>query len=129
MFAKVFFQIFESSISDDYLVRHVFMDLLVLSDEDGVVDKTSKAISRITNVPLEVVEMAIAKLCAPDPQSRTPDHDGRRLVLIDENRDWGWKIVNYLKYRQIRDEEARRISNRSYKRDQRAKEKAEALQS
>ena len=129
MFAKVFFQIFESSISDDYLVRHVFMDLLVLSDEDGVVDKTSKAISRITNVPLEVVEMAISKLCAPDPQSRTPDHDGRRLVLIDENRDWGWKIVNYLKYRQIRDEEARRISNRSYKRDQRAKEKAEALQS
>ena len=129
MFAKVFYQIFESSISDDYLVRHVFMDLLVLSDEDGVVDKTSKAISRITNVPLEVVEMAISKLCAPDPQSRTPDHDGRRLVLIDENRDWGWKIVNYLKYRQIRDEEARRISNRSYKRDQRAKEKAEALQS
>jgi hypothetical protein len=129
MFAKVFFQIFESSISDDYLVRHVFMDLLVLSDEDGVVDKTSKAISRITNVPLEVIEMAVAKLCAPDPQSRTPDHDGRRLVLIDENRDWGWKIVNYLKYRQIRDEEARRISNRSYKRDQRAKEKAEALQS
>ena len=129
MFAKVFFQIFESSISDDYLVRHVFMDLLVLSDEDGVVDKTSKAISRITNVPLEVIEMAVAKLCAPDPQSRTPDHAGRRLVLIDENRDWGWKIVNYLKYRQIRDEEARRISNRSYKRDQRAKEKAEALQS
>jgi hypothetical protein len=130
MFAKVFFQIFESSISDDYLCRHVFMDLLVLSDEEGVVDKTSKAISRITNVPLEIVERAIEKLSAPDPESRTPDEDGRRLVLIDNSRTWGWRIVNYPKYRAIRDEEARRISNRSYKREQRAKEKAaeEALQ-
>lgn len=128
MFAKVFFQIFESSISEDYLVRHVFMDMLVLSDEDGVIDKTSKAIARITNVPPEIVDMAIAKLSAPDPDSRTPDEDGRRLVLIDDNRAWGWRIVNYIKYRQIRDEEARRISNRSYKRDQRAKEKAESLQ-
>jgi hypothetical protein len=129
MFAKVFFQIFESSISDDYLVRHVFMDLLVLSDEEGVIDKTTKAISRITNVPVEIVEMAIAKLCAPDPHSRTPDESGARLVLIDDHRDWGWRIVNYIKYRSIRDEEARRISNRSYKREQRAKEKAAQLQS
>jgi hypothetical protein len=125
MFAKVFFQIFESSISDDYLVRHVFMDLLVLSDEDGVVDKTTKAISRITNVPLEIVENAIEKLSAPDIDSRTPDEDGRRIVLIDKNRNWGWRIVNYDKYRKIRDEEARRISNRSYKRDQRARERNE----
>lgn len=126
MFAKVFFQIFESSISDDYLVRHVFIDLLVLSDEDGVIDKTPKAISRITNVPLEIVESSIEKLCAPDPESRTPDYDGRRLMLIDENRSWGWRIVNFKKYREIRDEEARRISNRSYKREQRAREKADA---
>jgi hypothetical protein len=102
------------------------MDMLVLSDEEGVVDKTPRAISRITNVPLEIVERGIAKLSAADPDSRTPDEDGRRIVLIDENRTWGWRIVNYLKYRQIRDEEARRISNRSYKRDQRAKEKAAA---
>ena len=124
LFAKVFYQIFESSISDDYLVRHVFMDLLVLSDEEGVIDKTSKAISRITNVPLEIVEMAIDKLSSPDENSRTPNEDGRRLVLIDENRNWGWRIVNFIKYRSIRDEEARRISNRSYKREQRARERA-----
>jgi hypothetical protein len=73
---------------------------------------------------LEIVEMAIEKLCAPDPESRTPDEDGCRLVLIDEHRNWGWRIVNYQKYRNIRDEEARRISNRSYKREQRAKERA-----
>lgn len=121
MFAKVFEQIFESTIADDYHIRHVFMDLLVLADQDGVIDKTVKAISRITNVPLNLVQDAINKLCAPDPDSRTNVEGGRRLILIDENRNWGWKIVNYLKYRDIRDEEARRIANRSYKRAQRAK--------
>jgi hypothetical protein len=44
-------------------------------------------------------------------------------VLIDEHRDWGWRIVNYGKYRDIRDEEARRLSNRSYKRMQRQRER------
>ena len=127
MFAKVFYQIFESSISDDYLVRHVFMDLLVLADEEGVIDKTPKAISRITNVPIEIVQAAIEKLCLPDDESRTPDEDGCRLVLIDKHRNWGWRIVNYLKYRNIRDEEARRISNRSYKREQRAKAREETV--
>ena len=121
MFAKVFEQIFESSIAEDYHTRHVFMDLLVLADEEGVVDKTPGAISRITNVPVKLVTKALEQLAAPDPLSRTPVEQGRRIVLIDEHRDWGWRIVNYLKYRQIRDEEARRIANRSYKRMQRAK--------
>jgi hypothetical protein len=123
MFAKVFYQIFESSISEDYVSRHVFMDLLVLADEEGVVDKTPEAIARITNVPLEVVRRCIEILSQPDDKSRTVEEDGRRLCLIDEHRDWGWRIVNYAKYRAIRDEEARRVANRSYKRDQRAREK------
>jgi len=125
MYAKVFYQIFESSISENYLVRHMFMDLLVLADEDGVVDKTEESISRITNVPLDVVRLAIRKLSEPDHCSRTPTEDGRRLILIDDYRNWGWRIVNYEKYRAIRDEEARRIANRSYKRDQRARERKE----
>lgn len=98
------------------------MDLLVLADEEGVIDKTLGSISRITNVPRRVIQKAISTLCSPDHNSRTPSEDGRRLVLIDEHRDWGWKIVNYLKYRQIRDEEARRSSNRSYKRAQRVRD-------
>lgn len=122
MFAKVFEQIFESSIAEDYHTRHVFMDLLVLADEEGVIDKTLGSISRITNVPQRVIRKAIDTLCSPDRNSRTPADEGRRLVLIDEHRDWGWKIVNYLKYRQIRDEEARRASNRSYKRAQRVRD-------
>lgn len=127
MFAKIFAQIFESSIAEDYIARHVFMDLLVLADRDGVVDKTPQAIARITNVPLNDVMHGLKVLSSPDAKSRTKIEDGRRLVLIDEGRDWGWRVVNYDKYRQIRDEEARRISNRSYKRDQRERQRKAAV--
>ena len=126
MFAKVFSQIFDSTIAEDYKVRHIFMDLLVMSDSDGVVDKTPEAISRIANVPLEYVKAGLQALSQPDPKSRTKDHDGRRIQLIDVERDWGWRIVNFQKYREIRDEEARRIANRSYKRDQRSRARMSA---
>lgn len=126
MFAKVFSQIFDSTIAEDYKVRHIFMDLLVMADSDGVVDKTPQAISRIANVPLEHVQAALAILSQPDISSRTKDHEGRRIELIDNSRDWGWRLVNFQKYREIRDEEARRIANRSYKRDQRKRQQLSA---
>lgn len=121
MFAKVFSQIFDSSIADNYRHRHVFMDLLVLADSDGVLDMTAGAISRRTNVPLEQVEEALKALSSPDPESRTPGEDGRRLLPIDEGRSWGWRIVNYGTYRRIRDEESRREYFRDYRRQEREK--------
>ena len=45
MFAKVFGQIFDSSIAEDYNCRRMFMDLLVLADSTGAVDMTPEAIS------------------------------------------------------------------------------------
>jgi hypothetical protein len=42
MFAKIFTQIFDSSIAEDYQTRHVFEDLLKLCDINGVVDITLK---------------------------------------------------------------------------------------
>jgi hypothetical protein len=121
VFAKIFSQIFDSSISSDYIVRHTFMDLLVLADRDGVVDMTTDAISRRTNVPEEMIVHAIAKLAAPDAQSRSHEEDGCRLVPIDSHRSWGWQIVNYEHYRNLRDEEARRAYFRDAKREQRSK--------
>lgn len=116
MYAKLFRQIFDSSISNDYVVRHIFMDLLALADRDGHVDMTAEAIARRTNVPLDIIRYALDKLNAPDPHSRTPDEEGRRIVLLDTHRDWGWRIVNYEWYRNMRDEEARKAYFREYKR-------------
>jgi hypothetical protein len=128
VFAKIFQQIFDSSIADDYLVRHVFMDLLVLADRDGVVDMTLEAISRRTNVPLEIVTAAVAQLASPDNRSRSDLEAGARIVLLDSHREWGWQIVNYEHYRNIRDEESRKAYFRDYKRSYRSKKSPEVPQ-
>jgi hypothetical protein len=123
MFAKVFEQILDSSIAEDWMVRHVFEDFLKLADRHGIVDMTIGAFSRRTGVPLDVVNRAIDKLCEVDPESRSADEGGRRLILLDAHRSWGWRIVNYTRYRDIRDEEGRREYFRNAKQKQRSKEK------
>lgn len=113
MYAKVFEQIFDSSISEDYLTRLVFEDLLVLADQNGVVDKTHEAISRRTNVPLDIVKRSIVKLESPDPKSRSQEAEGKRIVRLDDHRDWGWFIVNYEHYRALATEEQKREKTRA----------------
>ena len=113
MYAKVFSQIFDSSIADDYRLRHFFMDMLVLADSNGVVDMTHSAIAARTRMPLDEVRELIGKLEQPDPQSRTAEADGRRIALLDEHRSWGWHIVNYQKFRQTATEEQRRENTRA----------------
>lgn len=122
MFIKVFSQILDSTIADDWQVRHVFEDLLKLAEyKTGVIDMTPKAISRRTGIPLEIVLRAIDNLSQPDPGSRSIDEEGRRIVLLDKHRTWGWKIVNYEHYRNIRDEDDRRAYFRDRKRIQRTR--------
>jgi hypothetical protein len=121
MFAKVFNSIFDSSIADDWQLRVVFQDLLVLADKDGLVDMTVESISRRTNVPLDIVKERIQKLEAPDPTSRTPDSEGRRIMRIDAHRDWGWKITNFVKYRESATKEMLRMTEADRKRTYRAK--------
>jgi hypothetical protein len=124
MYGKIFLQIFDSSIAEDYLVRLVFQDLVVLSDSSGAVDMTVAAISRRTNVPREIVEHAISVLSQPDRASRSGAEDGRRIVPLDSHRDWGWHIVNYAHYRGVTDEESRRAYFRDRKRQERERKRA-----
>lgn len=124
MFAKVFQQIFDSTIAENWQHRHVFMDLLVLADVDGCVNKTAAAIARHTNVPLEIVSAGIAALSSPDSDSQNKEHEGRRLVPIESGRSWGWRIVSYQHYREMRDAEDRRLYHRDYRRKERAEKHA-----
>jgi hypothetical protein len=129
VFAKVFRQIFESSIAEDYNCRRMFMDLLVLADSDGVVDMTTEAIARATNVPIEEVIRYLKELQQSDPRSRSKRAGGARIKPLDSRRDWGWKIVNHAHYRELRDEEGRRAYFRNYMRGKRARERREISQS
>lgn len=108
MFAKIFSQIFDSSIVENSELRFTFMDMLLLADLNGVVDMTHEAISRRTNRPIDVIRATISELERPDGRSRNPHEEGRRLERLDGHRDWGWQILNYPAYRACRSQEDRR---------------------
>lgn len=100
-----------------------FQQMLVLADRVGHVDMTAPAISRRSTIPLEIIEKGLRELEEPDPESRSPAAEGRRIVRLDEGRSWGWSIVNYEHYRKIRTQEERRDYHRDYARRRRAKAK------
>lgn len=103
LYSRVFLQILDSSIAEDFTVRHVFEDFLKLAEhKTGVVDMTRQALSRRLNCPMEVLNDAITKLESPDPASRDPEFDGRRIERLDAHRDWAWRILNWTKYDSIR---------------------------
>ncbi len=74
---------------------------------------TVEAVARRTNVPLEVVSAGIAALLQPDPASRSQEEDGRRIVPLDDHRNWGWIIVNYERYRNTKTKEDKRLYDNS----------------
>ena len=103
LYARVFVKILDSSIAEDFRMRHVFEDFLKLADfRTGVVDITRQALARKLNIPIDILNEEIAKLEAPDDQSRDDEYEGRRLVRLDEHRNWGWKIVNWERYEMIK---------------------------
>lgn len=74
--------------------------LLTMADRHGVIDVTPSYIAGVTGLDVAEVEACIARFCAPDPHSRSLEHDGRRLVQLDPARGWGWRVVNHGRYRE-----------------------------
>lgn len=101
MYGKIFESMYDGTLSADWKAMVVFQQFIVLADSEGVVDYTPPALSRRTGIPLDIIEHGIEKLEQPDKYSRSADCDGRRIVLVDEHRPWGWLIVNYEHYRDI----------------------------
>ena len=65
-----------------------------------MVDVTAMYIEKVSGLPLSEVVACMRRFCEPDSYSRTDTALGARLVLIDEHREWGWRIVNHGKYRE-----------------------------
>ena len=95
-FAKLFASIVTSSVwcEDDATVR-VWVAMLATSDADGLVQGSIPGFANLSRVSVEQMEHAVSRLSAPDKYSRTPDHEGRRIEVMEG----GWRILNYSLYR------------------------------
>jgi hypothetical protein len=98
-YTPVFRSIFTGTLFGKYPDLPLWLVLLAMADKNGVVDAHPSYISAACGIHQDEVEDCIRRFCLPDPQSRTPDDDGRRLQPLD-GRGFGWRIVNHGKYRE-----------------------------
>lgn len=105
----------------DAEMTKVWVTMLALRDPHGIVKASLPGLATVSRVPLEKTREAIQLFLGPDPDSRTPDHEGRRI----EKLDGGWRLLNHRKYTYDNDER-RRARDRERKRRARAREKDEA---
>lgn len=122
MYAKLFRSMYDGTLASEgpWEALVTFQQLLVLADRFGSVDMTPAAISRITTIPREIIDAGLAALSQPDPESRSEEAEGRRIVPIDPSRSWGWQIVNHAYYASIRTAEERREYQRNWIKKKRA---------
>lgn len=95
-YAKLSSSITTSSIwcEDDRTFR-LWIAMLAMADAKGHVDGAVPGLARLLGCSIPEAEASLDRLCAPDSYSRTPEHEGRRLV----REPGGWFVVNYELYR------------------------------
>ena len=122
-FTKVFSSITESTVwGEPHATRIVWVTLLAKADRHGCFYGSIPGLAHLARVTLAECETALAAFYSPDPYSRTPDNDGRRIEQIAG----GWLLLNHAKYRarELRDDDVRREQNREAKRRQREREQS-----
>ncbi len=82
--------------------RLVWITLLAMADADGIVDCWLPGLAKAAGVTLEEAAEAFDYLNAPDPHSRTIDHEGRRVRQLVDNGQRKIRILNHGRYRDHR---------------------------
>jgi hypothetical protein len=98
-FVKLYGSIVVSSVwSESTPTRIVWLTMLAIADPNGGVAASVPGLARVANVTVAECEAAIKALSEPDPYSKTPDHEGRRIRAVAG----GWLVFNYKLYRELR---------------------------
>jgi hypothetical protein len=97
-FVKLYDSILRSSVwLEDPPTRIVWITLLALAGPDGHVEASVPGLAHAANVPVPACRKALKILESPDPDSKDPANEGRRI----EADDGGWLVLNYQKYREM----------------------------
>ncbi len=98
----------------------IWTAILASADADGNTTLSPKHLSVLWSMPEEEIQKAWDRHTSPDPQSKNPEFEGRRLIKTEDGR---WHIVSFQKYRDSHTKNYRVMRIRDAKRRQRAKEK------
>lgn len=86
--------------------------------QDAFVELNPDLLGAILGCESEQVAGALEQLSSPDPKSRSKAEGGRRLI---KEGQYIYRVVNYLAYREMRNDEERRTYNREKQRQSRAR--------
>lgn len=115
-YTKLFASILDSSIwFEENPTRLVWITMLAMANRDGLVGAAVPGLAARARVTIAECEAAIAKFLAPDPYSRSAEHEGRRIERVDG----GWRLLNARKHREKMSIEDRRERDASRKREER----------
>ncbi len=95
-YTKLFGSILDSTVWELAApIKVVWITMLAMADQDGVVEASVPGLAKRAGVERAYCEQALAMFLAPDPDSRTKDHEGRRIEVVDG----GWRLLNHAAYR------------------------------
>lgn len=99
-YTPAFASIYDGTLCGKWPTAVVWASLLPLIDSRGEIRMSYEAIAARTGWPMDLLRQGITDLMLPDPDSQSQAEDGRRLVLIDAGKSWGWRAVNHALYRE-----------------------------
>jgi hypothetical protein len=112
-FTKLDEDFFDSSlVAEGPVATAVFVLLLAKARADGIARVAATVVGGRLGLTAEQTTAAFDVLAAPDPHSRSLEHEGRRIERVDG----GWLILNYKKRREMGLREAVREYDRERKR-------------
>lgn len=116
-YVKLFSSIVRSTIwQESKETRLVWITMLAIKDARQIVESSVPGLAVAAGVTLKECEEALKVLMAPDPYSRSQDHEGRRIEAVEG----GWKVLNGEKYQQRMSVEERREYKRVWMANRRA---------
>lgn len=111
MWIKLHDKIVDSSIwQEPYHVRLVWITLLAKCNMSGLVEISAVRVAAAAHVSEDEAKEAIKVLMSPDPHSKSQDYEGRRIEKVEG----GFRIINYHKYRDIKNPKDRVNYMRDY---------------
>ncbi len=104
-YIKLHRQFFTGTMHGEASYTKVLFLGMLLECTDGVIVATPDYLSRFSGLKLEAVEKGLERLMAPDPNSTSPEYEGRRVLEVPGARNT-YKIVNFAKYQPALSSEA-----------------------
>lgn len=126
MYGKYFASTFTGSMVGAGSTVFAVWGYVIANCRSGIIELNPRLLAMVLGDTPEAVNKAVDFLCAPDPESRSKEHDGCRMI---SKGAFLYDVPNHSTYRKMLNEDERRAYFREKKREQRQKTKALTLDS